>query len=165
MQFVLLISQFKIVLWSIHYVSVLHILRYPKGTLFHRIHFSSTSPFIPHAYTNVEVRTTQEILPIDVYYWVLFFAWRFTHLMAQQEADCIESKYMLHTTTTFELLWLARMASSRHGVFLVFCHSCLLQILECNTNANNDIFHQQTKYININCHFVRRYFVQTTLQL
>lgn len=39
---------------STHFSAVPRILRYLKGTLFHRLHFSSQSPLELHAYTDVD---------------------------------------------------------------------------------------------------------------
>ena len=39
---------------STHYVPVLHILRYLKGTLFHGLFCSAQSPFVLHAFSDAD---------------------------------------------------------------------------------------------------------------
>ena len=46
------VSQFMSAPRSTHYVAILHILRYLKGTLFHGLHFFAQSPLILRAYSN-----------------------------------------------------------------------------------------------------------------
>jgi hypothetical protein len=43
-----LVNQFMTALRSVHYVVVLRIIRYVKGTLFHGLHFSSHSSLDLH---------------------------------------------------------------------------------------------------------------------
>lgn len=49
-----LVSQFMTAPHSIHYVAVLRILHYVKGTLFYRFHFSSHSSPTLHAYSDAD---------------------------------------------------------------------------------------------------------------
>ena len=49
-----IVSQFMAAPRSLHYVTVLRILRYLKGTLFHGLHFSSQSSLTLQAYSNVD---------------------------------------------------------------------------------------------------------------
>ena len=39
---------------STHYVAVLHILRYLKGTLFHGLFYSAQSPLVPRAFSDAD---------------------------------------------------------------------------------------------------------------
>ena len=48
------VSQFMSAPRSTHYVAVLRILRYLKGTLFHGLHFFAQSPLILRAYSNAD---------------------------------------------------------------------------------------------------------------
>jgi hypothetical protein len=49
-----IVSQFMAAPWSLHYVAVLRILRYLKGTLFHELHFSSQSSLTLQAYSDAD---------------------------------------------------------------------------------------------------------------
>jgi hypothetical protein len=48
------VSQFMFAPRLTHYATVLRILRYLKGTLFHHLHFSAQSPLILRAYSNAD---------------------------------------------------------------------------------------------------------------
>ena len=48
------ISQYLSALWSTHYITVLCILWYLKGTLFHGLFYSSQSPLILHAFSDAD---------------------------------------------------------------------------------------------------------------
>jgi hypothetical protein len=49
-----LVSQFLAAFHFIHYVAVLHILHYIKGTIFHGLHFSAYSTFDLYAYSDAD---------------------------------------------------------------------------------------------------------------
>jgi hypothetical protein len=49
-----LVSEFMSAARSTHYATVLRILRYAKGTLFHGLHFSSRSSLELHSYSNAD---------------------------------------------------------------------------------------------------------------
>ena len=47
-------SQYLSAPQSTHYVAVLRILRYLKGTLFHCLFYSAQSPLVPRAFSNAD---------------------------------------------------------------------------------------------------------------
>ena len=51
---VAMVSKFMDAPHSVHYVAVLQILRYVKGTLYHSLHYSSRSSLELHAYSNAD---------------------------------------------------------------------------------------------------------------
>uniref|UniRef100_A0A2N9HKJ7 Reverse transcriptase Ty1/copia-type domain-containing protein n=1 Tax=Fagus sylvatica TaxID=28930 RepID=A0A2N9HKJ7_FAGSY len=135
-----IVSQFMAAPRSLHYVAVLRILRYLKGTLFHGLHFSSQSSLILQAYSDADWAGD----PTD--------------------RRSTTRKYRALADTTAELLWL-RWLLQDLGI------DCSTAVpIHCDNRsaiqiAHNDVFHERTKHIEIDCHFVRHHLLQGTLQL
>ena len=75
-----------------------------------------------------------------------------------------EAGYRALANTTSELLWLRWLLQdlgvSTSSATPIYCDNRnAIQI------AHNDIFHEQTKHIEIDCHFVRHHLLQGSLQL
>uniref|UniRef100_A0A2N9HM41 Reverse transcriptase Ty1/copia-type domain-containing protein n=1 Tax=Fagus sylvatica TaxID=28930 RepID=A0A2N9HM41_FAGSY len=138
-----IVSQFMAAPRSLHYAAVLRILRYLKGTLFHGLHFSSQSSLTLQAYSDADWAGD----PTD-----------------RRSTIGTEAEYRALADTTAELLWL-------RWLFQDLCIDCSTVVpIHCNNRsaiqiAHNDVFHERTKYIEIDCHFVRHHLLQGTLQL
>ncbi|KAA0050766.1 putative mitochondrial protein [Cucumis melo var. makuwa] len=75
-----------------------------------------------------------------------------------------ESEYRAFADTTAELLWLrwflADMGVPQQGPTLLYCDNrSAIQI------AHNDVFHERTKHIENDCHFIRHHLLSNTLLL
>uniref|UniRef100_A0A2N9F156 Reverse transcriptase Ty1/copia-type domain-containing protein n=1 Tax=Fagus sylvatica TaxID=28930 RepID=A0A2N9F156_FAGSY len=120
---------------STHYAAVLRILRYLKGTL-PRYFFLLGSSLI---------------------------SWRSKKQSVVVRSNT-EAEYRALADTTSKLLWLRWLLQdlglSTSSVTPIYCDNrSAIQI------ARNDVFHEQTKHININCHLVRHHLLQGSLQL
>uniref|UniRef100_A0A2N9EMC6 Reverse transcriptase Ty1/copia-type domain-containing protein n=1 Tax=Fagus sylvatica TaxID=28930 RepID=A0A2N9EMC6_FAGSY len=138
-----IVSQFMAAPRSLHYAAVLRILRYLKGTLFHGLHFSSQSSLTLQAYSDADWAGD----PTD-----------------RHSTTGTEAEYRALADTTAELLWL-RWLLQDLGI------DCSTAVpIHCDNQsaiqiAHNDVFHERTKHIEIDCHFVRHHLLQGTLQL
>uniref|UniRef100_A0A2N9G644 Integrase catalytic domain-containing protein n=1 Tax=Fagus sylvatica TaxID=28930 RepID=A0A2N9G644_FAGSY len=138
-----IVSQFMAAPRSLHYAAVLRILRYLKGTLFHGLHFSSQSSLTLQAYSDADWAGD----PTD-----------------RRSTTGTEAEYRALADTTAELLWL-RWLLQDLGI------DCSTAVpIHCDNRsaiqiAHNDVFHERTKHIEIDCHFVRHHLLQGTLQL
>ena len=75
-----------------------------------------------------------------------------------------EAKYCALADTTFELLWLQWLLKdlgvSTSSATLLYCdNQSTIHI------AHIDVFHERTKYIEIDCHFICYHLVQSALKL
>uniref|UniRef100_A0A2N9FUY7 Reverse transcriptase Ty1/copia-type domain-containing protein n=2 Tax=Fagus sylvatica TaxID=28930 RepID=A0A2N9FUY7_FAGSY len=75
-----------------------------------------------------------------------------------------EAEYRALADTTAELLWLRWLLQDLG----IDCSTAVL--IQCDNQsaiqiAHNDVFHERTKHIEIDCHFVRHHLLQGTLQL
>ncbi|KAJ4717076.1 Retrovirus-related Pol polyprotein from transposon TNT 1-94 [Melia azedarach] len=128
---------------SPNYAAVLHIHRYIKGTLFHGLHFS--------AHSSIELR-------------------------AFSDADWAGDPTDRHFTTaqrlnTMPLLILLKKLLGFIGFSMiwVFPHSGPTPLACDNSSAiqitHNDVFHECTKHIEVNCHFICQHITQGTIVL
>uniref|UniRef100_A0A2N9HQF4 Reverse transcriptase Ty1/copia-type domain-containing protein n=1 Tax=Fagus sylvatica TaxID=28930 RepID=A0A2N9HQF4_FAGSY len=75
-----------------------------------------------------------------------------------------EAEYRAFADTTAELLWLRWLLQDLD----IDCSTTVP--IHCDNRsaiqiAHNDVFHERTKHIEIDCHFVRHHLLQGTLQL
>uniref|UniRef100_A0A2N9ICW1 Integrase catalytic domain-containing protein n=1 Tax=Fagus sylvatica TaxID=28930 RepID=A0A2N9ICW1_FAGSY len=139
-----LVSQFMSAPRSTHYAAILRILRYLKGTLFHGLHFSAQSSLTLRAYSNVDWAGDPTDRRSTTGYCFLLgsslISWR-SKKQSVVARSSTEVEYRALADTTSELLWSA------------------IQI------ARNDVFHEWTKHIEIDCYLVQHHLLQDSLQL
>ena len=150
-----------------HYAAVLRILRYLKGTLFHGFFYSAQSPLVLRAFSNADWggdltnrRSTTG------YYFLLgssMISWRSmkqTHVVRFNT----EAEYRALADTTSELIWLRWLLKdlgvSTSSATPLYCdNQSAIHI------THNDVFHERTKHIKIDCHFIRYHHVHGALKL
>ena len=161
------VSQFMAALSSPHYDVVLRILRYLKGTIFDGLHFSSHSSLTLQAYSDVDwAGDPTDHRSTTGYCFILgdfLISWR-SKKQTVVSRSSTEVEYRALTATTTELIWL-RWLLQDLGVDcstitkLHYDNRSAIQI------AHNDVFHECTKHIEIDCHFIRHHLLQGTLTL
>ena len=152
---------------SPHYAVVLRILRYLKGTIFDVLHFSSHSSLTLQAYSDADWAgdptdhrsTTGYCFLLGDY----LISWRSKKQTVVVHSRT-EAEYRALLATIAELIWL-RLLLQDLGVD---CSTATK--LHCDNRsaiqiAHNDVFHERTKHIEINCNFIRRHLLQRTLTL
>ncbi|XP_020266030.1 uncharacterized protein LOC109841474 [Asparagus officinalis] len=161
------VNQFMAAPRTIHFTVVLRILRYVKGTLLHGLHFSSHSSLILTGYSDADWASDPTDRHSTTGY--CFFlgdsliSWR-SKKQTVTSRSSTESEYRALADTTSELLWL-RWLLEDMGV-----PQSSATILHCDNRsaiqiAHNDVFHERTKHIENDCHFVRQHLQHGTLQL
>ncbi|KAJ4724634.1 Retrovirus-related Pol polyprotein from transposon TNT 1-94 [Melia azedarach] len=138
-----IVSQYMSAPRSSHYVAVLHILPYIKGTLFHGLHFSAHSSLELSAFSDADWRCKKQTVV---------------------SGSSIDAEYRALADTTQEITWLHWLLSDM-GV----PHSSLTPLACDNSSAiqiaHNDVFHERTKHIEVDCHFIRQHITQGTIVL
>ena len=149
---------------SPHYAAVLRILRYLKGTIFDGLHFSSHSSLTLQAYSNADWASDPTDRRSTTGYCFLLddslISWRNKKQIVVARSST-EVEYRALAATTAELIWLLQDLG-------VDCSTATK--LNCDNRsaiqiAHNDVFHERTKYIEIDCHFIRHHLLQGTLTL
>ncbi|XP_026420157.1 uncharacterized protein LOC113316152 [Papaver somniferum] len=161
------VSQFMSAPRSIHYAAVLRILRYLKGTLHQGLHFSSTSDLKLKAYSDSDwagdVTDRRSTTGYCIFLGNSLISWRSKKQSVVSRSNA-EAEYRALAHTTSEIVWL-RWLLGDMGVHLsgptpLFCdNKAAIHI------AHNDVFHERTKHIEIDCHFVRHHYKKQTIGL
>ena len=160
------VSQYLYALRLTHYTVVLRILWYLKGTLFHGLFYSAQSSLVLYVffYANWAGDPTDHRSTIGYYFFLgSLISWRNkkqTHVTRSN----IEAEYRAFADTASEFLWLRWLLKdlgvSTSSATPLYCdNQSAIHI------AHNDIFHEQTKHIEIDCHFIRYHLVHSALKL
>ena len=161
------VIQFMATPRSPHYAFVLRILRYLKGTMFDGLHFSSHFSLTLQEYSNANWAGD----PIDRrsttgYCFLLgdsLISWRSKKQIVIARSST-KTEYRALAATTAKLIWLRWLLQDLG----VDCST--VTKLHCDNRgaiqiAHNDVFHERTKHIEIDCHFIRHHLLQGTLTL
>ncbi|XP_038983646.1 uncharacterized mitochondrial protein AtMg00810-like [Phoenix dactylifera] len=164
---VTLVSQFMHAPRSTHYAAVLRILRYVKGTLFHGLHFSAYSTLDIQAYSDADWAGDPTDRRSTTGYCFLLgsslISWK-SKKQTVVSRSSTEAEYRALADTTSEFLWL-RWLLHDMGVPLTSNSPLHCDNVSAMQITRNDVFHERTKHIEIDCHFIRHHIKQGTLQL
>ena len=161
------VSQYLSALRSTHYTVVLRILRYLKGILFHGLYYSTQSPLVLRAFSNTDwARDPTDHRSTTGYCFLLS-----SSLISQRSKkqtlvarSSTKAKYCAFTDTTFELLQL-RWLLKDLGVFTSSTTPLYCDNQSAIHITHNDVFHERTKHIKIDCHFIYYLLVHGALKL
>ena len=152
---------------STHYDVVLKILRYLKDTIFDGLHFSSHSSLTIQAYSDADWAGDPTDCRFTTGYCFLLgdslISWRSKkQTVITRSSTKVEYRALAATTT--ELIWLRWLLQDLG----VDCSTATK--LHCDNRsaiqiAHNNVFHERTKHIEIDCHFIRHHLLQGTLTL
>ena len=162
-----LVSQFMNTPRSTHYATVLRIIRYIKGTMFPGLHYSVTSPLILRAYSDADwagdPSDRRSTTGFCIFLGDSLISWR-SKKQTLTARYSTEAEYRALADTASEILWLhwllADLETSQSSPVDLYCDNrSAIQI------AHNDVFHERTKHIEIDCHFIRQHLLRHELQL
>ncbi|RVW35384.1 Retrovirus-related Pol polyprotein from transposon RE1 [Vitis vinifera] len=161
------VSQYLSAPRSTHYAAVLRILRYLKGTLFHGLFYSAQSPLVLRAFSDADwAGDPTDHRSTTGYCFLLgssLISWR-SKKQTFVARSSTEAEYCALADTTSELLWLRwllkDLSVSTSSATPLYCdNQSAIHI------AHNDVFHERTKHIEIDCHFIRYHLVHGALKL
>ena len=152
---------------STHYAAILHILQYLKGTLFHGLFYSTQFPLILRAFFDAnwaedptDRRSTTGYCFLLGSSLISWWSKKQTHVVCSST----EAEYRAFANTTSELFWL-RWLFKDLGVSTFFATPLYCDNQSSIHIAHNDVFHEWTKHIEIDCHFIRYHLVHGVLNL
>ena len=161
------VNQFMAAPRSPHYAVVLRILRYLKDTIFDGLYFSSYSSLTLQAYSDANWAGDPTNRQSTIGYYFLLgdslISWR-SKKQTVVACSSTKAKYRALAATIVELIWLRWLVQDLG----VDCSTTTK--LHCDNRsaiqiAHKDVFHERTKHIEIDCHFIRHHLFQDTLIL
>ena len=162
-----MVSQFLAAPHSTHYATVIHILRYIKGTMFHGLHVSAHSTLDLCAYSDTnwawdptDYRSTTGFC-FFLGNSLIFWHSKKQHLVSRSNTEAEYRALADNTSELLALCWLLEdMGFTHSSPTIIHCDNrSAIQI------AHNDVFHEHTKHIKIDCHLVRHYLSVSILRL
>ena len=152
---------------SPYYASVLRILRYMKGTIFDGLHFSSHSSLTLQAHSDADWAGDPTDRRSTTRYCFLLgdslICWR-SKKQTVVARSSTEAEYRALAATTTELIWLHWLLQDL-GVDCSTVTKLLYDNRSAIQIAHNDVFHERTKHIEIDCHFILHHLLQGILTL
>ena len=162
-----IVSQFMAAPRSPHYAAILRILRYLKGTIFDGLHFSSHSSLTLQAYSDADwAGDPTDRRSTTGYCFMLgdsLIYWR-SKKQTVVARSSTEAEYRALAATTAELIWL-RWLLRDLGIDCSAATQPHCDNQSAIQIAHNDVFHERTKHIEIDCHFIRQHVLQGTITL
>ncbi|GMJ05094.1 cysteine-rich RLK (RECEPTOR-like protein kinase) 8 [Hibiscus trionum] len=151
-----LLSQFVSMPRTPHLHAAHHLLSYIKKAPGLGLFFSSKSSLQLSCFVDSDYSacpdTRRSITGFCTYLGANLISWKSKKQHTVRRSSC-EAEYRAMATATCELVWLAALLSS-------FCIDAPPVFLYCDNQAaihlaSNQVFHERTKHIEVDCHFVR----------
>ncbi|XP_019256438.1 PREDICTED: uncharacterized protein LOC109234846 [Nicotiana attenuata] len=140
-----------------HYSAALHVLRFLKGTSDYGIFFNNSSDFALHGYCDSDWAACPDSRKSVTGFFVLFggipVSWK-SKKQPVVSLSSAEAEYRALSKLVAEITWMTRLLEDLGVAGMtpvsVFCdNQSALHI------ARNPVFHERTKHIEVDCHFVR----------
>lgn len=162
-----IVSQFMSAPRSTHFAAVLRILRYIKGTLFHGLHFSAHSSLHLTAYSDADCMgdptDRRSTTGFCFFLGNSLISWR-SKKQSLNSRSTTEAEYRAIADTAQELIWLRwlleNMGVSHSSPTTLYCDNQSAIYI-----AHNDVFHERTKHIENDCHYVRQHITRGIVRL
>lgn len=145
---------------KVHWNAALHVLKYLKGCPSYGIFISTHSSLTLQAYSDVDwgacLDTRKSLTGLCVFLGDTLLSWKCKKQKTVSTSSA-EAEYRALSATAKELVWIVALLRE-------FGVSCTLPIsLYCDNQAaihitKNQVFHERTKHLDIDCHFVREKF-------
>uniref|UniRef100_A0A2N9IMY5 Reverse transcriptase Ty1/copia-type domain-containing protein n=1 Tax=Fagus sylvatica TaxID=28930 RepID=A0A2N9IMY5_FAGSY len=153
------VSQFMTSPCTVHFIAILQILRYVRGTMRQGLLMSFSSKLELNAYSNSnwagDVTDRRSTAGFCILLGDSLISWKSKKQIVVPRF-LAEVEYRALADTTSKIIWLRRLLEDM-GVTIpsptpLHCDSkSTIQI------AHNDVFHECTKHIEIDCHFIRHW--------
>lgn len=161
------LSQFMAQPRKPHLAAVHYLLRYLKGTVGQGVLLQSSSSFQLRAFTDADwasrVDTRKSTTRFCIFLGDSLVSWK-SKKQTTVSRSSAEAEYRALATTASELVWLKQLLRDLQVVCsspsLMFCDNVAAVHI-----ASNPIFHERTKHIEIDCHFVHDKIVQGEVKL
>jgi hypothetical protein len=160
-------SQFQHAPTSAHMSAVMRIIKYIRSTINKGVFLSSSSSLDLIAYSDADwggdPNNRHSTTGFCVFLGESLISWR---CKKQQKVSLssTEAEYRAMATTTMEIVWLQQLISDM-GIHLQNPTRLCCDNKSSIYIARNHTFHERTKHIEMDCHFVREEYLKKTIDL
>nr|GEW00571.1 hypothetical protein [Tanacetum cinerariifolium] len=152
---------------DIHLQVALHLLRYLKGSISKGLFYPLQSQLMVTGFSDADwvncLMTMRSLIGYYIFLGHALISWK-TKKQATISRSSTEAKYRSMATTTCELLWLRYLLKDLridvHFPVALFCNNKSGQML-----AANSCFHNRSKHVDSDCHFIREKIQDGFLQI
>ncbi|GAA0184987.1 transmembrane signal receptor [Lithospermum erythrorhizon] len=156
------LSQFMQNPQRVHWNAILHVVRYLKGTMSHGLLYSAQSDLTLEAYCDADYGrcpiTMRSITGFCVLLGTSLISWK-SKKQTTVSRSSVEAEYRSAAAAVCELKWLSFLLQDLQQSF------SLPIPLRCDNKSaihiiQNPMFHEHTKYIEMDCHLIRDHYKQ-----
>ena len=162
-----IVSQFVAHPTSVHWAVVLWILRYLQGTTNKALLMSSRSSLHLHGFTDSDwagdVNDRHSTTGFAIFLGSSLISWKSKKQEVVSRSSS-ESEYRAIGHTTTEIIWL-RWLLADLGVPIPKSTPLYTDSESARKLAFNEVFHERTKHVEVDCHFIRQHVRDGTIQL
>ncbi|KAK9683124.1 hypothetical protein RND81_10G118500 [Saponaria officinalis] len=140
-----------------HLQAAIHVVKYLKGTLNVGLFYSSTSSLSIEAYSDADwgqcAFTSRSLSGYCVFLGSSLVSWK-TKKQKTVSKSTAEAEYRSMSYATSEVVWISNLLKELHidvGIPIpLYCDNKAAEHI-----AHNPVFHERTKHLDIDCHYVR----------
>ncbi|XP_075096291.1 uncharacterized protein LOC142174402 [Nicotiana tabacum] len=161
------LSQFMQTPWVPHMIAALHLLRYLKGTPDLGLFYFNSNDFSIKAYSDSDWAACPDIRK-SVSGFCIFLGDSLIGWKSKKQPvislSSAEAEYRAISKAVAELVWLSRLLHDL-TIDVSFPISIFCDNMAAIHIAKNPIFHERTKHIEVDCHFIRSKLTEGFIQL
>jgi len=140
-----------------HMKAILKVLQYIKGTIGNGLFYSATSDFVLKGFTDADWASCRDSRRSTSGYCMFLgesmISWKSKKQQMASHSSA-ESEYRAMQYAVREIVWLVHLLTDlqvpQHAPVAFFCDSTTAIHI-----ANNSVFHERTKHVELDCHIVR----------
>jgi len=164
------VSQFVASPTTVHWTAVIRILRYLRGTVFQSLLLSSTSSLELRAYFDADHGSDptyrKSVTEFCIFLGDSLISWKSKKQSIVSQSST-EAKYRAMSSTTKKIVWLSWLSWLLANMGVSFSHP---PPMYCDNQssiqmAQNSVFLERTKQIEIDCHLTRHHLKHDTIAL
>nr|XP_033516034.1 uncharacterized mitochondrial protein AtMg00810-like [Nicotiana tomentosiformis] len=150
-------SQFMQALRLPRMIAALRLLRYIKGTPELRLFYSNSADFSINAYSDSDwaacLNTRKSVSDFSIFLGDSLVGWK-SKKQPMISLSIAEAEYRAISKVVAELVWLSRLLHDL-TISVSFPISVFCDNVAAIHIAKNHVFHERTKHIKVDCHFIR----------
>lgn len=161
------LSQFVANIYCVHYTALLRVIRYVRGSMSQGVLFRFDSPTHLEGYTDADWAGCPDSRR-SITGWCMFFgtsliSWK-CKKQSRTSKSSTEAEYRAMSAASSEIVWLQRLLSEL-GVAIITPTVLHADNTSAIKIATNPVQHENTKHIDVDCHYIRELIVDRLITL